>query len=427
MTARRTLAFALLTVLAGSSSIFAQGMVLPGVGPVNRSIGGVAVAAPLDAAGALHWNPATIAALPRNEMMFGVEAFYTRTTLTSSVAGFTGSTDSNSGVKLLPSVAWVARPEGQSTYTFGLSALTIGGFGVDYAGDNSNPVLATPTAGGVGPVYSRLGLLQIAPTVAARLTDRVSFGFAPTFTMADLQLDPFFGAAPDDANGDGTFTYPSAVNARNFWGLGFQVGLYVETESCWNFGVSYKSKQWFEDFVFNSSDELGNPRRLTTKSQFPQIISGGISYTGIHRWLFAADVRHIDYEGTDIFGDPVGFDAAGRSTGLGWQSVIVTSLGVQHQLTEEVSLRAGYIYTEAVIPDATTSANLQSPALWQHGMSLGGTVRLTTNLDMSLAWVRGFPRGIDGPLLTPAGPVPGSNVRYDQVGDTLNMGFTAFY
>ncbi|MDA1052767.1 MAG: hypothetical protein O3C40_20120, partial [Planctomycetota bacterium] len=46
-----------------ASSAFGQGVFLTGVGAVNRSMGGAATAAPIDAMGALHWNPATISGL----------------------------------------------------------------------------------------------------------------------------------------------------------------------------------------------------------------------------------------------------------------------------------------------------------------------------------------------------------------------------
>ena len=62
------------------------GLAASGVGPINRSMGGAAVAAPLDSAGALYWNPATIGALPQSEMEFGVGFLVPRTTLSSRVA-----------------------------------------------------------------------------------------------------------------------------------------------------------------------------------------------------------------------------------------------------------------------------------------------------------------------------------------------------
>ena len=62
------------------------GLAVGGVGPINRAMGGASTAAPIDAAGALYWNPATISGLDRNESEFATEVLIPRTTLTSRVA-----------------------------------------------------------------------------------------------------------------------------------------------------------------------------------------------------------------------------------------------------------------------------------------------------------------------------------------------------
>ena len=68
---------ALALVLAAEPAA-AQGPVLSGAGPVNRAMGGAAVAAPLDATGTLYWNPAGIGGLPSSELDVGLELLYPR-------------------------------------------------------------------------------------------------------------------------------------------------------------------------------------------------------------------------------------------------------------------------------------------------------------------------------------------------------------
>src|SRR3954454_1098849 len=60
------------------------GLAIGGVGPINYSMGGAAAAAPIDSAGALYWNPATITALG-NEMEVGPSFLLPRTTISSRV------------------------------------------------------------------------------------------------------------------------------------------------------------------------------------------------------------------------------------------------------------------------------------------------------------------------------------------------------
>src|SRR4051794_83109 len=137
------LAFAVL--LPGRAS--GQGIVLPGVGPINAGFGGAGTAAPLDATGALHWNPATITAL-KDRVDIGVELLSSRNTVSSRVAAgafglgvpsraLAGSTRNDSGMAPLPAIAAITRPDG-SPFTYGLSLLTVGGFFVNFPGSTTN-------------------------------------------------------------------------------------------------------------------------------------------------------------------------------------------------------------------------------------------------------------------------------------------------
>src|SRR3974390_3036227 len=97
---------------------------LSGTGPINRSMGGAAVAAPLDSLGALFWNPATTSALP-NSLDVGVELLFPQTRLNSQVPAsafgpglppvpLAGSTWGENGVFALPSLGLVYRPDDSS-------------------------------------------------------------------------------------------------------------------------------------------------------------------------------------------------------------------------------------------------------------------------------------------------------------------------
>lgn len=93
-------------------SVEAQGIVYPGVGPVNRSMAGAAVAAPLDAAGALHWNPGALSGLAASELNVGVELHMHRSVLQADAPAdafqpgspaLSSRVGSHTGATLLPS------------------------------------------------------------------------------------------------------------------------------------------------------------------------------------------------------------------------------------------------------------------------------------------------------------------------------------
>ena len=109
---------------------------------------------------------------------------------------------------------------------------------------NPNPIFF-PQPMGFGPSYTRLGFLQIAPTVAWEITDRVSIGFSPTINVADAQASPF-PFAPTNAD----FSYSPATGNRSVWGIGAQAGIFYESPDGVNLGFSIKSPQWFSRFKF---------------------------------------------------------------------------------------------------------------------------------------------------------------------------------
>ena len=422
----RILGLCLLCALTFTEASYGQGFVLTGVGPVNRSMGGVATASPVDATGAIQWNPATISGLPGSRVDIGVDLVYNRNRVNSGVfigtpGEITGSTDSNAGVSPLPAIGLVYKPV-NSPWTYGLGLNTVGGFMVNFPASGSNPIFMPPGAGGViGSSYSRLAVLQVAPTIAYDITDRLSFGIAPTINMVDAQASPFPFTAP---NASGLF--PQAVGNRPVWGLGIQAGLFYESSSGFNLGASIKSPQWFERFVWNSTDDAGFPREVTSQLEFPMIVSLGAAYTGIEHVLLGVDVRYIDFDSTQGFGEPTTITPSGL-TGLGWESVILVAFGVQLELTDRLTVRAGYSYHENPIREIDTMFNILAPAPYQHLFSLGASCQLTDSIIANLGWVHAFDKTINGPIIAPGGPVPLSNVGLSQETDSFLLGLSVLF
>ena len=81
-------------------------------------MGGASVAAPIDASGALFWNPASISGLPSSSIDFGAELLGPHTRLSSSLppgifgpgippVGLLGSDRGDNGIFPLPTMALV--------------------------------------------------------------------------------------------------------------------------------------------------------------------------------------------------------------------------------------------------------------------------------------------------------------------------------
>ena len=416
------------------------GPILTGAGPINRSMSGTSTATPIDATGALYWNSATITALPGSSLDFGMELLLLRTELSSTLPAssfgpglppvtLAGSTQADNGVFALPSVGLVYQPE-DSRFTYGLGLFPVAGFGVNYSASTTNPILTpqAPNGFGLGSLWSELQVLQIAPTIAFQITDRLSIGLGPTVNLANLRVDPLLVAAPDNANGDAFATYARGGNhTHTHWGAGFQVGLYYALENGWSVGTSFKSPQWFEDFQFHAVDELGRPRDDSATLELPWILSVGIGYSGLERWTFGVDARYLDFNNAAGFGDQ-GYAPTGAVRGLGFESIFTVSTGVEFRVTEALTARMGYSFGDNPIRDSQSIFNVASPTIIEHTLSVGASYRISDAFTLSASYLHSFENAIDGPLVLPVATIPGSSIRSTTsvnmflIGATVNFG-----
>jgi len=409
------------------------GVILSGGGPVQRSMGGTGTATTLDSLGGLFWNPATLSGLDHNEMTFGAEALLPHANVSSSLpanafgAGFpstnmAGTTNSDSGAMVLPNFGWSHHIE-ESELTVGFGLISAGGLSVNYPSSLTNPILTPPPPNGlgVGNAFAELQVYQIVPAVSWQLTDQLSIGVSPIIDIANLMASPLFLVAPN-SNG----IYPDGTHTHLQWGAGFQIGVFYSIPDSWHFGLSYKSPQWFQTFRFNSTDNEGRPAEQSVRFDLPSITSAGVSYTGIERWLFAADVRYIDYRNAKGFDDQ-GFAPDGSVRGLGWMDQVVIALGTQYAMTDRLSLRMGYSYNNNPQHSNLSFFNVAAPTIIQNTIYAGASWKLTDALIFSFAYVHGFENQMQGPYQTALGAVPGSNVQNQVSADGFVMGLTLRY
>jgi long-chain fatty acid transport protein len=420
--------FALLAALLNASSVaHAQGIFLTGTGPINQSMGGAAVAAPLDSAGALNWNPATISGLNRSEMAIALGVVIPTTSLGSSIPGLglSGITNGGPGVSPVPTMSFVLKNP-DSAFTWGVGVYGIGGFSSNFAsnalGPGANPVLTPqPGLGGVGAgrVFSQAQIYQIAPTVSYALTEKLSFGFAPTIDLANAQADPMFLAPPT-----GPGLYGPGTGSAFTWGGGFQLGVYYIINPSWRIGASYKSIQWFEPFHYQSNTLLGDPVFDRLRINLPSITSVGASFNGFERMVWAVDVRYFDYENASGF-NGTGITSTGAVAGLGWRSVVGVSNGVQYSFTDRLSGRVGYTYIDNPIPSSQEAFNIGTSLIMKNFLSIGASYRMRHNLLANVAYTHGFQASLTGPYYPPignAGSITSSvSVDWIQAGLTLQF------
>lgn len=396
-----------------SISLWSQtGHVLQGSGAVNFSMGGASTALPVDVLGALQWNPASITAFDQSEVGLSVAYFTAAPSLYAKSGMVEGTTEDEMGASPLPSLGAVfAKPD--SKFAFGVSAFGISGFGVDYPETtnlptdpnfdpaNSNPLLYPQNPyQGFGHLNSEYQLMQLGLTAAYEVVDGLSIGLAPTFNYSSLLIQPVPIAAPSEkgyANGERTSTL----------GYGFQLGIFYSTEMGLNFGLAYKSPQWFQDLEIDGKYLDGSTAPTANFNlDYPAIITAGVGYRA-ELFDIALDYRFINYENTDGFAE-TGWVIAengypnGAVAGFGWKNVNVVAAGLQLKMIEKVPIRLGYTFSTNPITEDNVFFSVAAPAVIEHAVQLGFSYEITDNFNLSLAYHRGLTTEVSGPIMNPA-------------------------
>ena len=416
----RSLIRATLLLAIASPVAATDGHFLHGVGAVNSAMGGAGVAAPGDLLGSFYLNPAGLVCEHGTRITLGFELMKPERTVSSEFGGFVGSTASKSDFTPIPAFGWATRVgEG---LTVGVGMLGIGGFGVDYPADQTNPILG-PRPQGYGQVASNFQFMKISPSLAFTVTDRLHVGASLGLDWASLSVDPMPIASPA-VDPSGTAYYSRGTATDGAFGVGFQLGLIYQATDQVRFGASYTSPQWFQDFEYNAVYE--NPdlpnfqthRDITFAMDVPASYSGGVALT----WddvLWTGDVRYITYASTDGFAKS-GMDATGAVQGFGWEDIWVVATGMQFRPVDRLALRGGYNYTQNPIPDAQSAYNVAAPAVVQHHATFGAGFTFG-DLVLDVGYYHAFNNEITGAMVTPQGSINVTNEMYE---DSFLMSFS---
>lgn len=430
-----------------TAALLAQtGHVLQGAGAVNFSMGGAGTALPLDPNGALQWNPASITAFDRNELALSVAYFTAAPSVKSKMTQpdgleIKGTTEDELGASPLPTLGAIFT-KADSKFAFGVSAFGISGFGVDYPAttelptpDNpdfnpnaSNPLLYPQSMGGFGHLNSNYQLMQLGLTGAYEITEGLSIGIAPTFNYSSLLIEPVPIAAPSEKG------YPLGEKASAL-GIGAQAGLFFHLPTGINFGVAYKSQQYFKDFEIDGKYADGSTAPTTNfKLNYPSILSAGAAYTH-EKFDLAVDYRIINYEKTDGFektGWVIGQNGfpTGEVAGFGWKNVTVVAAGLQLKMLEKLPIRLGYTYSSNPITEDNVFFSSAAPAVIKHAVQAGLSYKLNSNFGIHLTYHRGFGEDVTGQLMTPTlitadnplGKIPGSEITSSMHTDVVLLG-----
>jgi len=375
-----------LAALAAVPAQATDGYFLNGVGAKAKGMGGVAIALPQDAL-SVATNPAAATTMDKR-VDFGVEIFVPDrgAEITGNGAGLNGSHSGNGANPfVLPEFGYVRKVSDNVAV-----ALTIngnGGMNTDY---EANPFASF---GATGPAGVDLKQVFIAPTVAVEFAEGHSIGVSPVVLVQGFRaegIQPFTVASSDPAN----FT-----NRGTDWsfGGGLRIGYLGELAPGVNVGAFYQSRIWDTKF-----DKYAGLFAQAGGFEVPDSYGVGIGLEPVEGVKLGVDVKRIEYSNVQSVGNPlaplfsgVPFGANG-GPGFGWRDITVFKVGGSVDVSENLTLRAGYGRSENPVPQSETFLNILAPGVVQDHFTLGATFGIGGGKELTVFGMRAPRNTVEG-------------------------------
>ncbi len=157
----------------------------------------------------------------------------------------------------------------------------------------------------------------------------------------------------------------------------------------------------------------------------PSSWSLGIAVRPMRQWLLAVDYERVLYSDAPSVNNPsnlilqcAGGNASAclggpNGAGFGWQDVSVVKIGVQYDIDDRWTVRAGYNHTDNPIRPSDVTFNVLAPGVVRDHATLGASYRWDARNEVSGAFMYAFNNTVEGNSLLNSffPPSFGANMR----------------
>ncbi|MBI5918481.1 MAG: outer membrane protein transport protein [Nitrosomonadales bacterium] len=401
--------------LASPVAYATNGYFAHGYGTKAKGMGGVGIALPQDALAAAT-NPAGMIKVGER-IDAGLEWFRPSrsASITGNAFGADATYDGNGKQNFfIPEFGYNHMLGADSSV--GVSVYGNGGMNSDYA---QNPYARFGATGSAG---INLEQLFISPSYAKEIAPGHSLGIAVNLVYQRFSakgLTPFTGmsAAPGSVTDQGN---------DSSTGVGLRLGWLGEISPSFSLGATYQPKTRMSKF----SKYQG---LFADQGSFdiPASYGVGMSMKPTPVTTLAVDVEVIEYSKVKSVGSPFaspGPLGSATGAGFGWKDVTVFKIGASHDLSDKLTVRAGYNHNNQPIPASETFFNILAPGVVTDHVTLGATWRLEGNNEISLAYMHAFKTSVNGVNSIPPGFPPagmgGGNANLKMSEDSLGLAYS---
>jgi long-chain fatty acid transport protein len=226
---------------------------------------------------------------------------------------------------------------------------------------------------------SLIATISLNPTIAYQLLPSLSIGFGLDYMLARHEAEMMIDQSLFSAR-DGEFNLKADGD-----GWGYNIGILFTPDKRVSFGLAYRSRIKVDFSGDVNLENIAPPLRplfggsdfrtdMRTDSTFPQIVSFGIAYRPTEKWTIGCEVEWVQWStfrrsDLDFEKEVPQAGFTDRSKLLDWKDVWDFKVGAEYRANEQLALRAGYAYSESMVPDKTLDAG--NPDSKQHYVSVG--------------------------------------------------------
>ena len=392
------LALAVAAAVAAPSAFATNGYFQHGYGMKAQGMGGAGVAYAQDSLAAAT-NPAGMA-LIGDRMDVGLTWF--RPNREGEIAGnafpgVDGSYDANAKQDFfIPEFGYNKMMN--NNMSLGVSVYGNGGINTSY----TTPI---PLFSGTNSAGVDLSQLFISPTLAFKLTPEHSVGIAINFAYQQFKatgLQSFdnatFSSSPGNVTDNG---YDSST------GWGARIGWTGQITQAVTLGATYQTKTSMGEF-----DKYKGLFAEQGKFDIPSNYAVGIAIKATPKTVVAFDIEEIKYSDSAAVNNKIDPLLSGvklgsdNGPGFGWDDMTVYKLGISHELSNDLTVRAGWNYGKQPISNNQTLFNMLAPGVVENHLTLGATWKLAKNSEISGMYMHAFKNTVNGSGSIPPGFPP---------------------
>ena len=249
---------------------------------------------------------------------------------------------------------------------------------------------------------SKVGLITIAPSLAFKVSDRLSIGATLNINYGTFDISMYGGAIP------GLLDLGQYTESETGWGLGATVGVLYKASKMFSLGAAFRtsSKVSFSgQATINNLQYIGflPNSDITREMTWPSWITVGAAFSPTELLTFTADVQITTWSIIDqiktTYKDAI-WNLLMTSMGkdimaMSWKNATQLRFGAEYKVSESLAVRAGYYFDPSPVPDATL--NILLPSYDFNGLTLGiGYQAGALALDFGLEYLMGKERIIPG-------------------------------